>query len=182
MDKISYILHRSGRKTLAIKITREGVLVYAPNRARREDIDRFVESKRSWIEGKLEAQDKRPVLPVLSEAELDILRRQARISLSQKAAFFANQLGVSYCRISIRSQRTRWGSCSGKGNLNFNCLLMLTPERVQDYVVVHELCHLLEMNHSPAFWRLVESILPDYRQQKTWLKKNGVALVERLPE
>lgn len=182
MDKVSYILRRSRRKTLAIKITREGVLVYAPNRVRQEDIDRFIESKRIWIESKLEEQTRRPVLHALSETELDSLRRQARTVLSDKTAFFAKQLGVSYGRISIRSQRTRWGSCSGKGNLNFNCLLMLTPERVQDYVVVHELCHLLEMNHSPAFWRLVESILPDYRQQKTWLKKNGVALVERLPE
>lgn len=182
MDKIPYILHQSRRKTIAIKITREGVLVYAPYRIGVEQIDHFVESKRSWIEKKLKAQMERPRLPAFSEAERNGLRRQARRVLSEKTAFYAKQLGVSYDRIFIRSQRTRWGSCSGKGNLNYNCLLMLAPDAVQDYVVVHELCHLRQMNHSPDFWRLVESVLPDYRQQKTWLKENGAALIERLPE
>ena len=182
MEQISYTICRSHRKTLAIKITREGVLVYAPYRVKEEVIHRFVESKRLWIERKLEAQAKRPAYPPLSPEELKTLRNQSRRVLPEKAAFFAKQLGVSYEKIAIRSQRTRWGSCSGKGNLNFNCLLMLTPESVQDYVVVHELCHLREMNHSPRFWHLVESILPGYLEEKAWLKKNGAALVERLPE
>ena len=182
MEQISYRICRSRRKTLAIKIIREGVLVYAPYRIKEEVIRRFVESKWGWIERKLEAQAKRPVYPPLSPEELKGLRNQSRRVLSEKAAFFAKQLGVSYQKISIRSQRTRWGSCSGKGNLNFNCLLMLAPESVQDYVVVHELCHLREMNHGAAFWALVESVLPNYRQQKAWLKENGTALIERLPE
>ena len=182
LDTISYLLQRSHRKTLAIKITREGVLVYAPYRISRAEIDRFVQSKRKWIEKKLDAQACRPKLPVLSEAEQRALRCQAKQVLSEKTALFAKQLGVSYSQIRIRSQRTRWGSCSGKGNLNFNCLLMLTPEPVQDYVVVHELCHLREMNHSASFWSLVESVLPDYRLHKQWLKENGTALIERLPE
>lgn len=182
MEKIPYILRRSRRKTIAIKITREGVLVYAPHRVSMAQIDRFVERKRNWIEKKLDTQAKQPTLPSLTEQELDRLRRQARDTLSEKTACFAQQLGVSYGRISIRRQRTRWGSCSGKGNLNFNCLLMLTPDAVQDYVVVHELCHLCQMNHGPAFWHLVESILPDYRKQKQWLKENSMALIARLPE
>ena len=82
-------------------------------------------------------------------------------------------MGVTYGRISIRSQKTRWGSCSAKGNLNYNWKLMLCPERVQDYVVVHELAHRKEMNHSPAFWAEVEKILPDYRERRKWLKTYG---------
>ena len=82
-------------------------------------------------------------------------------------------MGVDYGRITIRNQKTRWGSCSAKGNLNFNCLLMLMPTEVIDYVVVHELCHLKEMNHSNAFWREVKQVLPDYRKQVKWLKDEG---------
>ena len=97
-------------------------------------------------------------------------------------ARFAPQVGVSYGRITIRSQRTRWGSCSARGNLNFNCLLMLCPEEVRDYVVVHELCHRKQLNHSPQFWAEVAAILPDAARHRKWLKENGGALIARLPE
>jgi predicted metal-dependent hydrolase len=91
-------------------------------------------------------------------------------------------MGISYGRITVRSQHTRWGSCSAKGNLNFNCLLMLVPQEVLDYVVVHELCHRKELNHSARFWAQVERILPDYRIHRKWLKDHGSALIGRLPE
>lgn len=91
-------------------------------------------------------------------------------------------MGISFGRITIRSQHTRWGSCSADGNLSFNCLLMFAPESVQDYVVVHELCHRKHMNHSPAFWAEVEKVLPDYRLQKAWLKEQGTSLLARLPD
>ena len=99
-----------------------------------------------------------------------------------RAAFFAPLVGVRYGRVSIRSQHSRWGSCSSLGNLNFNCLLLLAPEEVLDYVVVHELCHRLEMNHSPRFWAQVERVLPDYAAARTWLRQNGESLLARLPE
>ncbi|MDY3888895.1 MAG: M48 family metallopeptidase, partial [Agathobacter sp.] len=86
--------------------------------------------------------------------------------IPKRVAYFADIMGVDYGRITIRMQKTRWGSCSSKGNLNFNCLLMLAPPEVIDYVVVHELCHRKEMNHSKAFWREVERVLPDYRSRK----------------
>lgn len=84
-------------------------------------------------------------------------------------------------KISIRHQSTRWGSCSQNGNLNFNCLLMLAPQEVRDYVVVHELCHLLHMNHSKTFWKEVARVLPGYRKPYNWLKENGTLLMARLP-
>ena len=82
-------------------------------------------------------------------------------------------MGISYGMISIREQKTRWGSCSSKGNLNFNWKLILMPEEILDYVVVHELAHRKEMNHSRAFWAIVEQVLPDYQERRDWLKKNG---------
>ena len=101
--------------------------------------------------------------------------------IPERVSYFAPQVGVTYGNITIRSQRTRWGSCSSKGNLNFNCLLMLVPREVLDYVVVHELCHRKEVNHSPRFWAEVERILPDYKIRQTWLKDNGSQLIGRLP-
>ena len=85
---------------------------------------------------------------------------------------------VTYGRITIRDQKSRWGSCSGKGNLNFNWRLILAPEEVLDYVVVHELAHRLEMNHSVRFWGHVERVLPDYKDRRLWLRKNGDGLMQ----
>ena len=107
--------------------------------------------------------------------------RNKKAPLPERTAYFAEKMRVSYGNITIRDQHTRWGSCSGKGNLNFNCLLVLTPPEVMDYVIVHELCHRREMNHSQRFWAEVENVLPDYRERKKWLKDNGGTLIGRLP-
>lgn len=170
---------RSRRKSLAIEITPRGeIIVRAPSRMAKRDIQRFMESKRDWITAHLA---RIPKADPLTEEEHKALIRAAKETLPQKAAFFAERMGVTFGRITIRSQHTRWGSCSGSGNLSFNCLLMLAPEEVQNYVVVHELCHRKEMNHSPRFWAEVEAVLPDYRSQRQWLKENGAALMARLP-
>lgn len=174
------LIIRSRRKTLAIEITPRGeVIVRAPNRMAKRDIQAFVESRQDWIHAHL---SRIPKTVPLTEEEHKALIRAAKEILPQRAAILAEQIGVNHGRITIRSQHTRWGSCSSSGNLSFNCLLMLAPEEVQDYVIVHELCHRKEMNHSPRFWAEVEKILPDYRRQRQWLKENGAALMARLPQ
>lgn len=178
---------RSGRKTLSLEITREGkVLVRAPYRISRAEIERFVQEKSGWIEKHLEKVKKRleerKACPIerMTMEEIQILADEALKILPEKTAYYASAVGVDYGRITIRNQRTRWGSCSSKGNLNYNCLLMLTPDEVQDYVVVHELCHRLEMNHSPRFWAEVERVLPEYRAAKRWLKEHGAQIMDRM--
>ena len=180
---MEYRILRSSRKTIAIQITPEAeVLVRCPNRMPKWQIQQFVDSRQSWIEAHQQKIAARPAAPKLTQQELNTLASQAAEDLPKRVAKFAPLVGVSWGRITIRCQRTRWGSCSGKGNLNFNCLLMLSPEEVRDYVVVHELCHRKQMNHSPGFWAEVAAILPDYPSRKKWLKDNGHALMARLPD
>ena len=178
---IDYTLHRSRRKTVSIQITPRGeVLVKCPMHMSGTAVRAFVESKASWIEEKLRKLASQPRLPGLTEGERKALADRARTVFAERTAWFAPLVGVDYGRITIRSQRSRWGSCSGKGNLNFNCLLMLAPPEVRDYVVVHELCHRKEMNHSARFWAEVERVLPDYRIHRKWLKEHGSELQARL--
>ena len=177
---MKYRIIRSDRRTVSIRITPAGeVIVRCPRGMRAADVDTFVRARESWIEDHLKKCT--PSLPPLTEAELADLMKQARGIIPERVAHFASLAGVTYGRVTIRSQRTRWGSCSAKGNLNFNCLLMLVPPEVADYVVVHELCHRKELNHSARFWAQVERIMPDYRARRKWLKDNGNALIGRLP-
>ena len=108
------------------------------------------------------------------------LTDKAKRVIPVKVVEYSKKMGIGYGRITIRHQKTRWGSCSTKGNLNFNCLLMLTPEYVQDYVIVHELAHRKVMNHSSDFWHVVEGVMPDYKEAKKWLKENGVTIIQRM--
>jgi len=170
---VTYQIIRSRRKTIAIQIKPDGqVIVRCPMRMNTADIQKFVQSKSAWIVKHLSKlpPDREPPL---TAGEVETLREKTRGLVTERSAYFAPIVGVTYERISIRTQRTRWGSCSSKGNLNFNCLLGLAPVEVLDYVVVHELCHRKEMNHSPRFWAEVEAVLPDYRESKKWLKENG---------
>ena len=182
MDTITYTIIRSDRKTIAIHITPEGqVQVRCPHKMKNAEIYRFVAEKEAWIRSHLASIRPRPAAPKFTPEELQCLAQRAKKSLPPRVAHYARQMGVTYGRITIRSQRTRWGSCSSKGNLNFNCLLMLTPLEVWDYIIVHELCHRKHMDHSPAFWAEVEKVMPNYREPKLWLQENGVCLVARLP-
>lgn len=177
---------RSRRKTLALELKDDGrLLLRAPLWCSRRELNAFVEKNRGWIERKLRESEARreafAAIPKLGEEELRALQRRGREVFPARCAYFAPLLGVRYGRIGVRKQRSKWGSCSAKGNLSFNCLLLLAPESVLDYVVAHELCHLREMNHSKRFWVLVEGLCPDYREARRWLRANGGALLARLP-
>ena len=175
---------RSRRRTIAIEINQDlQVIVRAPIGMRQAEIQAFVESKTDWITKHLEKMRNRKQSgegqgerPAMSAEELQELADQARRVIPQRVAYYAGIVGVTYGRITIRSQKTRWGSCSSGGNLNFNCRLMKAPTSVLDYVIVHELCHRLEMNHSSRFWALVEQVMPDYQVHRKWLREHGSSL------
>lgn len=179
MTKIPYTLIRSDRKTLAIQIKNGEVIVRAPRQAMKADIEKIVEEHRDWIEKALQKHSTLPAYPPFTAEEVRSMADAALVDIPKRVARLAPLVGVRYGRITIRNQRTKWGSCSSKGNLNFNCVLMLSPEWVRDYIVVHELCHLKEMNHSPAFWAEVARVCPDYKEAEAWLKANGNATIER---
>ena len=175
----------SNRKSVAIQIKPDGTVVLrAPYGVPKRELNRILEEKRSWIEVHLqeikEREAAQKALPKFSMQEINELANKALAYIPERVKYYAPIVGVNYTRITIRNQKTRWGSCSSKGGLNFNCLLMLTPPEVVDYVVVHELCHRKEMNHSKAFWDEVEKVLPDYKSAKRWLRENGGELISRM--
>ena len=175
----------SNRKSVAIQIKPDGTVVLrAPYGVPKRELNRILEEKRSWIEVHLqeikEQEAEQKALPKFSKQEIKELANKALAYIPERVKYYAPIVGVNYTRITIRNQKTRWGSCSSKGGLNFNCLLMLTPPEVVDYVVVHELCHRKEMNHSKAFWDEVEKVLPDYKSAKRWLRENGGELISRM--
>ena len=176
-------LIRARRKTLSIRITQEGNLeIRAPLGMPKREIEAFLKEKAQWIEthrAKVLAEYAQGQEAPLGEEEILALAEQMRQRLPEKLNRHAASMGVTFGRVTIRCQQTRWGSCSSRGNLNFNCLLMLAPEEVLDYVVVHELAHRKQMNHSALFWREVERECPDYKKSLRWLKDRGGALLSR---
>lgn len=172
------IVIRSERKTICAQIRQGQLIVRAPRQASQEDISRFLLQRRKWIEAH-QAQQSGTVRRLTAE-ELRALSDKAREVIAARVAYYAPRIGVTYGKITIRRQRTRWGSCSSRGDLSFNCLLMLPPPEVLDSVVVHELCHRKEMNHSDRFYAEVLRVCPDYRTQHRWLSKNGGSLIAML--
>ena len=155
-------------------------LVVRP-RAGAAEIDAALTEHLPWLERQL-ARSPKPRLGLdrlhLTEAQG---RREAHARVSLVAEMEASALGVSYRRIALRDQRSRWGSCSANGTLSFNWRLVLAPHDVLDYVVVHEVCHLVEHNHGPEFWRLVERRRRDYREPKAWLHEHGWEILAYRP-
>ena len=183
--ELPYTLVRSSRKSCAISIDPEGqITVRVPLRISQKEIEHLLVEKRIWIITKyLDIEKHRQNRPVSNLTEVQRIALEKRYIAAAKeyfpkrAAYFVQFTGGSYNRISIRDQKTRWGSCSARGTLSFNWRLMLAPPTIADYVIVHELCHLTYMNHSADFWRKVESVYPDYRTARKWLKDHGNELV-----
>lgn len=178
MEKITYEWIRSRRKTSAIQIKEGGrVIVRTPYSISRKQVERFVEERTDWIlknrEKLKEAYEQKTT--ITEEMRKEGVKRALEV-VPERVDYYARLMGISYGRITIREQKTRWGSCSSKGNLNFNWKLMLMPPEILDYVVVHELAHRREMNHSGDFWRIVEQVLPDYRERRKRLRELAVTL------
>lgn len=178
---------RSNRKTVSLEIKPDmQIILRAPLFMAETDISRLIKDKSAWLDKHLEdlakkqAEAGKRFPKKLSYEEINGLADRAISEIPPRVTHFAGIIGVTYGRITIRNQHTRWGSCSVAGNLNFNCLLMLCPQGVIDYVVVHELCHIKEMNHSKRFWAEVEKVIPDYEQAKSWLKENGSRLISMI--
>ncbi len=182
---LTYTIIRSKRKTYSISIDEEGNIIFrVPMRAGSKDIMKMAEEKSHWIiTHYLQILEKKKGRPQsdLSDIQRAALERRyieaAHSYIPKRVAYYSAMTGGTYNRITIRSQKTRWGSCSSKGTLSFNWRLMLAPPAILDYVVVHELCHLTHMNHSADFWRAVEAVFPDYRNARKWLKEHGNELV-----
>ena len=175
---------RSNRKTVAIQVNSDlSVTVRAPRSASEKDIEEILKKKEAWISKHIEkikkTKERFEAEPTekLTREKVIALAEEALKVIPERVEYFARVIGVTYGKITIRNQKTRWGSCSSKGNLNFNCLLMLAPPEVLDYVVVHELCHRKQMNHSKAFWSEVEKVLPDYKEARKWLKEEGSQMI-----
>ncbi len=173
----------SSRRTMGLEVTADGrVKARVPNRTADAVVEKFVKERAGWIAEKYLLQKARQEKQKLARGTKDYeqnpalearYRELARAVIGQRVSYFAAKMGVTYGRISIRDQKTRWGSCSGRGNLNFNWKLVLMPPEVLDYVVVHELAHRKQMNHSPLFWAEVGRVLPDYESRRRWLKEHG---------
>ncbi len=172
---------RSNRKSLGSEIKQGKLIIRAPIQATNEDINNFMLKHKKWIETHLaesQAREKaKESYHRLTAEEIQALANKALEVIPERVKHYAPLIGVTYGKITIRNQRSRWGSCSSKGNLNFNCLLMLTPPGVIDSVVVHELCHRKEMNHSDKFYAEVLRVFPDYWKWDHWLKENGDILM-----
>ena len=175
---------RSNRKTVAIQVNSDlSVTVRAPRSVSEKDIEEILKKKEAWISKHIEkikeTKERVEAEPTekLTREKVIALAEEALKVIPERVEYFAKVIGVTYGKITIRNQKTRWGSCSSKGNLNFNCLLMLAPPEVLDYVVVHELCHRKQMNHSKAFWLEVEKVLPNYKEVRKWLKEEGSQMI-----
>jgi predicted metal-dependent hydrolase len=167
---------RNHKRSKHIRITvrpNGTVLVTKPSFVSMRYAEEFVQSKRAWIQAQLKRSKKsiNPELSVYTRAHFDTHRKRAQMLLEGKVEQWNRIYRFNFNQIKVKPMLTRWGSCSSKLNLNFNYKLVFLPERMIDYVVVHELCHLKEFNHSVNFWSLVEKTIPSYKEIKKELSK-----------
>lgn len=169
---MNYEIKYSKRRTIAISVKDGTLVVKAPIGTPTDRIEQVIFKHRRWIENRLASHaEQKARIGDLTDARIKELKKLAKSVIPRKVEYFAEIMGLKYGRITITSAKTRFGSCSSKGNLSFSYRLMLYPEQAVDYVVVHELAHLVELNHSPAFYRIVAAVMPDYKQRQKILKK-----------
>ncbi len=183
--EIDYIIQKSRRRTISIHVSDDKkVIVKIPFGTPAFIAEKFVREKKAWIQKKLEKIENQMKLAdslgTLTEDDIRQIKKKAKVLLPERVEHYAKIAGISYKRVFIRLQKSRWGSCSADGNLNFNCLLVLMPQEILDSVVVHELCHRRHMNHSKEFYDEVLRIFPDYKKCDRWLKENGGAYFRRV--
>ncbi len=176
-DAAVRVLRHPRWRALRLRVDERGVTLTMPQRTPGAEAREFVARHREWIDQALAA---RPAAP--DPAAERRARRDARPALVAMVDEWAPRIGVSPARVVVRSQRSRWGSASHRGTISLNHRLALAPPAVAEYVVVHELCHLVHMDHSPAFWALVRKHLPGFEGQREWLRIHGAAiLADTLP-
>lgn len=175
-QEIAVQVVRSNRKTLGLEVKRD-LQVYAriPRHITDKSLKEFIRKNEDWIRRTYQAEKEAAEKRRLSACPLPAGEEKQRIleKFVERVRYYEKLMGLYSRRITIKNQKTRWGSCSSKKNLNFNYKLAYMPQEVMDYVVVHELAHLRHMNHSREFWALVEQYLPDYRERRRWLKEHG---------
>lgn len=179
-QEIPVVVVRSRRRTLGLEIKNGIVKARIPFCLSDRDLTCFIEKHGEWILSKLEKAEQRKENAFPDIVSFDMLSKQERAAIKEsflkKADGYAALMGLNYGRLTVRDQRTRWGSCSSKGNLNFNYRLYFLPERLMDYVIVHELVHRIHMNHSKAFWNEVERYYPGYKSCRKELKELAAVL------
>lgn len=167
---MEYEIIYSSRRTVSLCVKNSRLIVRAPIGTPDARIRELVKSHGQWIERALKKQERTRIKDTpLTEEQIKLLKKSAKKILSSKTEYFSKMMGLKYGRITITSAKTRFGSCSS-GNIAYSYLLMLYPEEAIDYVVVHELAHLAELNHSHKFYAIVERILPDYKERRKLLK------------
>ena len=169
---MEYEIIYSKRKTLCLQVKQDGkLIVRCPYGTKKEKIQEFVESHKGWIESKQKIIKNRLVpIDKLSNDEILELKKLALEYIPPRVKYYSDLLGVTPSRISINQAKSRFGSCSSKKSLNFSCNVMRYPTEAVDYVVLHEVAHIIELNHSKRFWAIIEKCMPDYKQRKQILK------------
>jgi len=177
--KIEYTLRLSKRaRRMRLAIYRDGAFVVtAPQFVGLTTIEQFILRKSEWVIGKIEyfKQFSGRIFIKNTKQEFALHKESALMLAIERMAHFNEIYQFSWGKVTIRNQKTRWGSCSKKGNINFNYKIALLPAHIADYIIVHELCHLKEFNHSRNFWNLVAQAIPGHREVRAELKKTGVS-------
>ena len=168
---MKYKLELSKRKSISISVKGGELLVKAPIGTSTARIEDVIQKHQRWIEKHINIEKKRALIDAaLTDEKIAELKHSARTYLVAKTNYYATIMGLKCGRITITSATTRFGSCSSKGTISYSYRLMMYPDAAREYVVVHELAHLVHMNHSPEFYSLVEKYMPDYKQRRMLLK------------